>query len=474
MVLAVRKSVALADACLPALRARGIDVPRYERSALRPTIVHIGVGGFHRAHLARYVDELAEAGSDWGICGLGLLPGDGRMAEALHPQDHLYTLIERGPGPPAVRIVGSLIDFEWCAGRPADAAAVLADPQVAIVSMTITEAGYAQDGSSPLGTFDVVADALDRRRTAGAAGVSIVSCDNLPGNGAAAYAATIDAAERRDPTLVSWIEDRCSFPSSMVDRITPVTADADRRWLHDELGIDDRWPVVAEPFRQWVVEDDFVTGRPRWEDVGVLFSDHVHEWELYKLRMLNAAHSSMAYLCALAGITYVDEAMAVPAVVRFLDELLTQEAIPSLHEIDGHPRVQYAATVLERFANIGVRDQIARLCIDGTAKFPTFLVPTIEYQLGAAGRIECSALALAGWARYLATVPLADQAADTSGDASRRAAARSLHDPLAFLELRTVFPEAVAADARFCDAFVAAWRRIEADGPLAALAAVPA
>ena len=270
--------------------------------------------------------------------------------------------------------------------------------------MTITEAGYSPDVATD-STFDLLARALQRRRQAGGGGVTILSCDNLPGNGDAARRALLGAADSGAEGLTAWIESNCTFPNSMVDRITPVTTAEDRAALLARDGIVDRWPVVAEPFRQWVVQDDFVAGRPRWEDVGVLFTDDVHAWELYKLRILNAGHSCMAYLCALAGITFVDEAMATPEVHGFVSRLLYDEAVPALTAIPGYPRAEYAATVLKRFANPGVRDQIARLCIDGTAKFPTFLIPTIERNLETGGPVRHAALALAGWARYLATVP---------------------------------------------------------------------
>ena len=255
----------------------------------------------------------------------------------------------------------------------------------------------------------------------------------------------------------------------MVDRITPVTSDADRAWLRDELGIEDRWPVVAEPFRQWVIEDVFANGRPRWDNVGALFTDRVHDWELYKLRLLNAGHSCMAYLCALAGITYVDEAMAAVEVRRFLERLLHLEAVPSLQEISGHPASDYVASVLDRFANTGVRDQIARLCIDGSAKFPTFLLPTVVFQLAHDGPIARSALALAGWARYLAVYPVGDQAFDAAGDSARQYARQATDDPARFLDFAAVFPLEVADSARFRAAFADAWKRIGDVGALAAM-----
>lgn len=466
-------SIALRDAALPHIAARGVPVPTYDRRRLEPRILHVGVGGFHRAHLALYTHELADTGSEWGIRGVGLLRQDVRMAEALAPQDHLYTLIERGDGDPRAQIVGSIIDYRLAHDQPANAAELAADPGVAIVSLTITEAGYgdgaAGDPSSTPTTFDVIAMGLERRREQGHPPLTIVSCDNVPGNGDAARRATLVAARRRSASLAEWTERHCAFPNSMVDRITPATSDADRAWLLDALGVEDRWPVVAEPFRQWVIEDEFANGRPRWEDVGVLFTDRVHDWEIYKLRLLNAGHSSMAYLAALAGVTYVDEAMGLPDVRRFLHHLLHDEAVPSLIQIPGHPPGDYVASVLERFANTGVRDQIARLCIDGSAKFPTFLLPTITFQLDHDGPIAHSALALAGWARYLATVPPDRQAFDAAGDTARQHARRATEEPTRFLDFAEVFSTTLRDSARFRAAFAAAWQRLGDVGPLVAM-----
>jgi mannitol 2-dehydrogenase len=466
-------SIPLRGAALADIAARGVPVPTYDRRRLQPRILHVGVGGFHRAHLALYTHELAETGSEWGIRGVGLLPQDVGMAEALIPQDCLYTLVERGGDGPRAQIVGSIIDYRLAHDRPGDAVALAADPGVGIVSLTITEAGYGDDTGADTSamptTFDVIAMGLERRCKRGHPPLTIVSCDNVPGNGDAARRATLVAARRRSASLVDWTERHCAFPNSMVDRITPATSDADRAWLLDAVGVEDRWPVVAEPFRQWVIEDEFAYGRPRWEDVGVLFTDRVSDWEIYKLRLLNAGHSSMAYLAALAGVTYVDEAMALPDVRRFLVHLLHDEAIPSLTQIPGHPPGDYVASVLGRFANTGIRDQIARLCIDGSAKFPTFLLPTITFQLEHDGPIDRSALALAGWARYLATVPPDQQAFDVAGDTARQHARRAAEEPARFLDFAPVFSTRLRDSARFRAAFAAAWRRLGEVGPLVAM-----
>jgi len=466
--------VSLGQAQLAEVASRGVPVPTYDRDRLAPRLVHVGVGGFHRAHLAVYAQELAGAGGDWGIVGLGLLEQDGRMAEALGAQDCLYTLIEKGAGPPSPAVIGSITRYVHAPpGHDGAVAELIASPQTSIVSLTVTEAGYAEPSAervaSGASTFDRLAAAVAVRRERGAGPVTILSCDNLPGNGDAARRAMLAAAARAGAALAEWVQDSCTFPNSMVDRITPVTADADREWLRDTTGIEDRWPVVAEPFRQWVMEDDFAAGRPPWDDVGALFTDRIHDWERYKLRFLNAGHSCIAYLCALANVNFVHEAMAIPITRTFLEELLRREAMPTVVEIPGHPREPYIASVLERFANPGMHDQIARLCVDGTAKCATFVMPTVAGQLETGGSVERAATALAGWARYLGVVDPADQAFDASADAARRHGAAALADPVAFLEFDAVFPPEVKASSRFRAQFSQAYRRIAEHGPIAAM-----
>jgi mannitol 2-dehydrogenase len=435
----VTAPIPLSTSNLGAIRALGVPVPRYDRSALAPRILHVGVGGFHRAHMALYTDDVAVGGSDWGIHGVGLLDGDRRIADVLRAQEHLYTLIERDSAGSRPRIVGSIVDYTLAAGDARAFATRVADPELAVLSLTITEGGYALTGGNP--TIEAIVSARD---------------------------AIAKVAERRGPGLARYL-DSCTFPNSMVDRITPQTQDADRAWLRAAIGVDDGWPVVCEPFRQWVVEDRFAAGRPPWEDAGLLFTDRVHDWELYKLRMLNASHACLAYLMALAGVVYVDEAVANPVVRRYIQQFLTTEAIPTLAEIPGHPPADYAATVLERFANSGVRDQIARLAVDGTAKLPSFLIPTVEMQIERGGPVSCAALALAAWARYLATNPPAQRAPDSRGERAAELAARSLADPLAFLELDEVFTPRLRTSERFRAAFAGAAADLARLGPLRAI-----
>jgi len=457
----------VAERNLAAIASLGVRVPTYRRASLRPRILHVGVGGFHRAHMAVYTDDVAADGGTWGIRGAGLLAADRGMEQALSAQDCLYTVIERDSDGSHVRVVGSIADFAFVAGDGDAFDRLVADPDVAILSLTITEGGYSLATPNP--TIETIVSALDARRRAGGAPITVLSCDNLPGNGDVARNAIEAVAGRRGPELERYVATACAFPNSMVDRITPQTKDEDRAWLRDEIGVDDGWPVVCEAFRQWVLEDSFIAGRPDWENAGALFTDRVHDWELYKLRMLNASHSSMAYLMALAGVTYVDEAMAIPSVRRYLERLLATEAIPTLVEIPGHPAADYAASVFRRFENTGVRDQLARLCIDGTAKFASFLVPTVEAQLAGGGPVACAALALAAWSRYLATVSDSERAPDSRGERAAAVAKDALRDPASFLELDEVFTTPLRESPVFRDAFVGASEDLIAVGPVGAI-----
>jgi mannitol 2-dehydrogenase len=459
-------AIPLSSANLNAVETLGVPTPHYEREALRPRILHLGVGGFHRSHMALYTDEAATDGGDWGIRGVGLLESDRRMADVLQAQDHLYTLIERDSDGATARVVGSIVDYTFAPGADGRFAQRVADPELAVLSLTITEGGYSLANGNP--TIDQIVAGLEARRLAGAGPLTILSCDNLPGNGEVARGAITAVAESEGADLVRYVE-TCTFPNSMVDRITPQTQEVDRAWLRDEAGIDDGWPVVCEPYRQWVIQDRFAAGRPRWEDVGVLFTERVHDWELYKLRMLNASHSCMAYLMALAGVVYVDEAIGISAVRRYLERLVAVEVIPNLSEIPGHPAAAYAETVLQRFANTGIRDQIARLCIDGTAKFSGFLIPTVEAQIQRGGSLAYAALALAAWARYLATVPPASRAPDSQGERAAALAQDSLVQPEAFLDLDDVFTPPLRKSARFRDTFAAAAANLARLGPHGAI-----
>ena len=417
---AAARPIELRVSALQAL-STSVEVPNYARGALRPSVVHIGVGGFHRAHLAVYVDDLCRVGrTDWAITGVGLLAGDAQMAEVLATQDHLYTLILRDAGGSDVRVIGSIIKFihalpavdEVTPTSPGQRRffEAIVSPDTHVVSLTITEGGYPVDDvtrefrperSRPGGVFDLLAKALDVRRQRNPQPLTVMSCDNIMTNGDVARAATLGEADRSSAELAEWIEENISFPNSMVDRITPVTTPGDKQWLEQTHGIIDRWPVVAEPFRQWVIEDEFAGDRLPLEELDVITTTDIAPYELTKLRLLNAGHSCLAYLASLSGHCLVHEAMADADLRRFVDRFLHLEAKPTLPDAAGIDLDQYIASLLHRFANPGISDQVARLCLDGTSKIPKFILPTVRDQLAAAGPVKRSATALAGWCEYL-------------------------------------------------------------------------
>ena len=340
-----------------ALSSVNISRPTYDRTAASVGIVHFGFGNFHRSHQAMYLDRLMERGEglDWGICEVGVLEQDRAMRDVMRAQDGLFTLVLRHPdGSLEPRVVGSVLEYLW---GPEDADAVyarLVDPAVRIVSLTVTEGGYlknpatgAFDASHPsvvhdLGhledprtAFAYIVEGLRRRRDAGIEPFTVLSCDNLQGNGIYARQAVVGFANLVDPELAEWIDDRVAFPNCMVDRITPATTDADREAVATEFGIEDRWPVPGEPFTQWIVEDEFPTGRPALEDVDVQFVDDVKPYELMKLRLLNASHQALAYFGAPLGYVLVDETMRDDRIRRYLERYMAVEAAPTLGDLPG-------------------------------------------------------------------------------------------------------------------------------------------
>ena len=465
-----RRRLELSSESLSRLDPR-ISVPPYDRSTLGGGIIHIGVGGFHRAHQAVYLDDVCRTGSsDWSITGAGVLASDVRMAESLAAQDHLYALVTRDDRATSVRVIGSITDYVLAADDLEPLVTRIAAPDARIVSMTITEGGYPVDEASgefappPAAalppTFVALARAFQGRRDAGLGGVTVQSCDNVMGNGDVTRVATLGVCAMVEPGLEAWVADNVTFPNSMVDRITPQTADADRAFLAEEYGLVDRWPVVAETFIQWVIEDDFAAGRPPYEDVGVLMTDDVRPYETLKLRILNAGHSTVTYMAALVGHTYIHEIMADPLLARYLQQFHDEEATPSLPPVQGIDVSDYKRVVAERFANPAVKDQVARVCQDGTSKWPKFLVPTVESQLEQGGQVKLSALALAAWCQYLLGIDDAGNtitlSTDPRLDEAQAFARASVDDPAAFLGFVEVFGSRLAEDRRFVSAFTEA------------------
>lgn len=391
-----------------------VAVPSYDRTRFAPGIVHLGVGAFHRAHQAAYVDDCLAAGeTDWGIVGVSLRSADTR--DALAPQNGLYTLAVRDSGGESLRVVGSILSLLVAPENPSAVLAALTDPRTRIVTLTITEKAYLRaaggglDATHPDIVHDLanpqmpktahgfLAESLARRRGAGTPPFTVLCCDNLPANGATLHRLLVEfAALRGDASLASHIADTVAFPSSMVDRIVPATTDTDRTRMSDQLGVDDAWPVMTEPFCQWVIEDDFPAGRPFWERFGATMVGDVGPFEDMKLRLLNGAHSAIAYLGLLSGHATVDRAFADPAIRQFVDQLWA-EAIPTLPQDAGLDTADYTAQLAQRFSNAALAHRTAQIANDGSQKLPQRIVASAMERSEAGAVPEHLTLVVAAW-----------------------------------------------------------------------------
>jgi mannitol 2-dehydrogenase len=470
-----------------------LPAPAYDRDRVRPGVVHFGVGGFHRAHQAMYHDRLMNDGGqlDWGICGVGVMAADWSMKQALDAQDGLYTLVlKHSDGTYEPRVIGSVVEYLFAPDDPEAVIARMAAESTRIVSLTITEGGYnlsdvtgdfdagnpavirdLEPGALPRTTFGLITEALRRRRERGLAPFTIMSCDNLQGNGDLTRRVFTAFARLREPELGEWVEREVRFPNSMVDRITPVTTDADRAEVRDRFGIDDRWPVVCEPFTQWVLQDTFTDGRPPYEEAGVQLVDKVEPYELMKLRLLNASHQAMCYFGYLCGYRLVHEAARDPLFQAFLLGYMDAEATPTLAPVPGVNLDGYKRTLIERFSNPQVRDTIARLCAQSSDRIPKWLLPVVRQQLATGGEIRRSAAVVASWARYAEGVDEQGQpieVVDRLRDNLTQLARRSSTDPDAFIANRDVFGD-VADDKRFVTAYRSALASLHERGARATL-----
>jgi len=456
-----------------------VPVPAYNRTRLTAGVLHFGVGGFHRAHEAMYQDRLLSAGGSlgWAICGVGVMPRDRSMRDALSAQDRLYTLmIKHGDGTHQARVIGSIVEYLFA---PDDREAVIekmASEEIRIVSLTITEGGYdlANDPTPRAGTWGLIAEALGRRRARGLEPFTVMSCDNLQGNGRVARTALTTVAGLDDPKLADWIDEKVSFPNTMVDRITPITTDADRVAIRDRFGVEDRWPVVCEPFVQWVLEDDFSAGRPPYETAGVQVVPDVAPYEMMKVRLLNGSHQALAYFAYLCGYRLVHEAVQDELLRRFLRGYMREEVAPTLRPVPGVDLEHYQDQLIERFSNAAVRDTVARLCEASSDRIPAFVFPAIRDQLAGGGELKRSAAVVASWARYAEGV---DERGDPIAIVDRRAevltgrALRQRGDPDAFLADRELF-DGLPDDERFVQAYREALASLHANGARATLAAL--
>ena len=484
----------LDDATLRTLGPQ-LEIPTYDRGAVSTGIVHLGVGGFHRSHQAMYLDRLMAYGAalDWGICGVGVLPGDARMRDVLAEQDGLYTLVLAHPdGFLQGRVIGSITEYLLAPDDPEAVLERMADPGTRIVSMTVTEGGYNIDpgtgrfdpdepavvadlvpGAVPRTVFGLVVEALARRRARGLGPFTVMSCDNVSGNGDIAAHSFGTFAELRDPELGAWVREHVCFPNSMVDRITPGTTDLQREEVARRFGVDDGWPVIAEPWTQWVLEDAFSCGRPPLEDAGVQLVEHVEPYELMKLRLLNAGHQVLGYLGSLAGFTYMHDVCQDPVFRAFLTGYLAEEATPTLQPVPGVDLPAYRAELLERFANPHIRDTLARLCVDSSERIPKFLLPVVHDRLATGGDVTRAAVVIAAWARWAEGVDDAGrplEMVDPRRTALQAAARRQGEDPLAFLADRDLFGDLVD-DERFTSVYAAAARSLREHGARVTVAA---
>lgn len=487
---------ALSSRSLPRL-GRQVPVPSYDRGDVTPGIVHFGVGAFHRAHQALYLDRLMNQGQalDWGICGVGLQPSDQRMRDVMAAQDGLYTLVLKHPdGTWEPRIVGSIVEYLFAPDDPELVIEKMATPAIRIVSLTITEGGYNFNPATgefdetnpevvadllaaraPRTVFGLVVEALLRRRERGIPPFTVVSCDNIPGNGDAARNVFASFARLRDPEMGRWVDENVRFPNSMVDRITPATTDADRREVSRRFGVKDDWPVLCEPFIQWIVEDAFNDGRPPLEEVGVQFVARSEPYELMKLRLLNAGHQALCYSGYLVGYRLAHEVAQDPLFSRYLLDYMNEEAAPTLQPVPGIDLKAYAEQLVNRFSNRELSDTLARLCADTSDRIPKFLLPVIRHQLATGGPIDRSVAVIACWSRYAEGV-------DESGtpinvvDPLRlqltTAANRQREEPLAFLENRDVFGDLID-DERFTASYQTILASLRRRGVRATLKSLP-
>ena len=416
------------------------------------------------------------------------------MHEVMTAQDCLYTLVIKHPdGSLHPRVVGSIIAYLFAPDDPEAVLELMADPGTRIVSLTITEGGYLvhpvtgdfdaddptiqkdlQAGAAPSSAFGFITEALSRRRDRRVPPFTVVSCDNIPGNGEVAHKMISAFARLKDPELADWVDREVTFPNSMVDRITPVTPEADRSLLAEQFGVEDAWPVVCEPFTQWALEDNFRNGRPPFEDVGVQLVKDVEPYELMKLRLLNASHQALCYLGYLAGYRYAHEVCQDPVFTTFLLGYMDHEATPTLPPVPGVDLEQYKHQLIERFANPEVRDTLARLCAESSDRIPKWLLPVIREQLASGGEIARSALVVAAWARYAEGQDEQGQpieVVDRLRDQLIARARAQREEPLIFISDRDLFGDLIDNE-RFVLAYRTALESLHSRGALATISAM--
>jgi mannitol 2-dehydrogenase len=471
--------------------AKTAEVPGYRAADLTAGIVHFGVGNFHRAHQAGYLDTLFNKGlgRDWALVGAGVRPADEQMRQTLMAQDWLTTVVEQEADHSGARVTGAMVDF-LPAGNAIAIIDRLADPAIRIVSLTITEGGYfidpatqafnprhaeiawdAEHFTTPKTVFGLILAGLKRRRDVGVAPFTVMSCDNIPGNGHVTQNAVVGLANLIYPELAGWVKANVAFPNGMVDRITPATSDRERALLAADFGIEDGWPVFCENFKQWVVEDNFPAGRPPLEAVGVQYVADVAPFELMKIRILNGGHAAIAYPAALMDIHFVHEAMENELVRKFLHKVEHDEIIPIVPPVPDTDLEDYYRLIDTRFANPKIGDTITRLCLDGSNRQPKFILPSARDRLARGQGVAGLALVSALWCRYChgqtdSGKPIAPN--DPVWERLQPIARAARTHPEAWLGMADIFG-ALARDPAYVAAFSGALRSLWAIGTRATL-----
>jgi mannitol 2-dehydrogenase len=467
------------------------SVPAYDRSTLSAGIVHFGVGNFHRAHQAVYLDDLFATGAshDWALVGAGVRQADEAMRRKLMAQDWLTTVVEQEADSSSARVTGAMIDYL----QPGESAAIiakLADPAIRIVSLTITEGGYYIDPASqkfdpthpditydaahrdaPKTTFGLILAGLERRREAGIQPFTVMSCDNIPGNGHVTENAVVGLAQLIDPALAQWVSVNVAFPNGMVDRITPATSDREVAILKEDFGIEDNWPVFCESFRQWVLEDNFPAGRPALEKVGVQFVADVAPYEHMKIRILNGGHATIAYPAGLLDIHFVHEAMEHPLVGAFLAKVERDEIIPIVPPVPDTNLDDYFSLCQRRFANPKIGDTIRRLAFDGSNRQPKFIIPSALDRVQRQQSVNGLALVSALWCRYCYGTSDAGnviESNDPSWDRLTAQAKVAKDDPKSWLTMADIYGE-LPNHQSFVEAFTKALNTLWQQGTKATL-----
>lgn len=471
-----------------------VHQPRYDRAAVTPGIVHIGVGAFHRAHQGFYIDAMLHAADTkmWGICGVGIREEDAPVIDTLTAQQGLYAISERSGRERVTRLVGAHVACELGPRAPEKVVQMLAIPSTAMVTLTVTEGGYClddTDGRLLLGHPDIAHDlqapavprtlygyllkAIAARHEQGVPPLTVMSCDNVQHNGALLRQGMLSFAERVAPALVGHIARDVAFPNTMVDRITPATTDADRDVVSADLGVRDAWPVVTEPYKQWIIEDRFADRRPPLERVGAQLTTDVSPYERMKLQLLNAGHSTLGYLGYLAGYRFIHEIMQ-DADFRALLTRYLDDVTPLLPPVPGVDLGAYKRELCSRFANEAIADQALRICMDGSAKMPKFVLPSVRGQLAAGGPLARLCLVVASWIRFLQgtdeqgnAIALQDPMADTLHAAARAGGT----DPRAVLGIAGVFGEDLMLAEPFVEQVESALRALYTRGARATLRA---